>query len=171
MKWAAGIAHEINQPLTAISMYAKSGLNFLKKNNPKLDRLEDALLKLSEQAHRAGSVLERMQEMTKPRDSHQEITDCDILLKNIHRLAEVEAQIRDFIIILRLDSNSQKVNCDTIQIQQVILNLLRNGMEAMDSNKKPKKIILQSSYSNHGVKISIIDTGHGYFKTIRKAAL
>ncbi len=100
---AAGIAHEINQPLTAISMYAQSGLRFLRRQNPQLQRLEDALEKLSQQAHRAGAVIERMQEMTRPHQSHQEVVAAEQLLREVHDLAEVDAQIRNFIIVLRLD--------------------------------------------------------------------
>ena len=160
---AAGIAHEINQPLTAISMYAQSSLRFLQKNEPQIGRLEDALGKLSQQAHRAGAVIERMQEMTRPRASHQEIVDARQLLREAHNLGEVEAQIRNFIIVLRLDDNLPGVSCDPIQIQQVILNLLRNGMESMRAHhcKPGSKIVLQARTDRDRVKISIIDTGQG----------
>ena len=160
---AAGIAHEMNQPLTAISMYAQSSLRFLQNENPKLDRLQDALEKLSQQSHRAGAVIERMQEMTKQRDSHQEIVDCTRLVSEVHRLAEVEAQIRNFIIVLRLEKNLPRVKCDPIQIQQVMLNLLRNGMESMKTgaNKPGSKIVLQVDVADNGVKVSIIDSGQG----------
>jgi len=160
---AAGIAHEINQPLTAISMYAQSSLRFLNREQPELQRLEEALEKLSQQAHRAGAVIERMQEMTRPHQSHQESVDAGRLLREIHELGEVEAQIRNFIIVLRHDDRLPRVDCDVIQIQQVILNLLRNGMESMRS--KPcnpgSKIVLQARLLGGRLRISIIDSGHG----------
>jgi two-component system sensor kinase FixL len=160
---AAGIAHEINQPLTAISMYAQSGLRFLRRQKPQLQRLEDALDKLSQQAHRAGAVIERMQEMTRPHQSRQEAIAAGQLLREIHDLGEVEAQIRNFIIVLRLDDNLPRVKCDPIQIQQVILNLLRNGMESMRANhcKPGSKIVLQARTTPTQLRISIIDGGIG----------
>jgi two-component system sensor kinase FixL len=160
---AAGIAHEINQPLTAISMYAQSGLRFLRRQEPQLQRLEDALDKLSQQAHRAGAVIERMQEMTRPHQSHREVVAPNQLLRVIHDLGEVEAQIRNFIIVLRLDDDLPQVNCDPIQIQQVILNLLRNGMESMRANncKAGSKIVLQARATPTQVRVSIIDGGIG----------
>ena len=160
---AAGIAHEINQPLTAISMYAQSGLRFLRREQPELQRLEDALDKLSQQAHRAGAVIERMQEMTRPHQSHQQAVDAGLLLHEIRDLGEVEAQIRNYIIVLRLDDDLPAVNCDPIQIQQVILNLLRNGMESMRANRcKPgSKIVLQAKATATEVRIAIIDGGVG----------
>ncbi len=160
---AAGIAHEINQPLTAISMYAQSGMRFLRKPEPQLQRLDDALDKLSQQAHRAGAVIERMQEMTSPHQSHREAISPHQLLRMISDLGEVEAQIRNFIIVLRLDDDLPQVNCDPIQIQQVILNMLRNGMESMRANrcKAGSKIVLQARATPAHVRISIIDGGIG----------
>lgn len=167
---AAGIAHEINQPLTAISMYAQSSLRFLHREQPQLQRLEGALQKLSQQAHRAGAVIERMQEMTRPHQSHQEVVASDHLLHEIHALGEVEAQIRNFIIVLRLDDRLPAVRCDSIQIQQVILNLLRNGMESMRANhcKPGSKIVLQARASPSEVRISIIDSGLGVSRKLEK---
>ncbi len=160
---AAGIAHEINQPLTAISMYAQSGLRFLRRDEPQLRRLEDALGKLSQQAHRAGAVIERMQELTRPHHSHQERIDAMQLLQEIRDLGEVEAQLRNFVIVLRLDSGLPAIVCDRIQIQQVVLNLLRNGMESMRAGGRPtgSKILLQASRQSDRVKISIVDSGTG----------
>ena len=167
---AAGIAHEINQPLTAISMYAQSSLRFLEKGKPQISRLQEALEKLSQQAHRAGAVIERMQEMTRPRASHQETVNAAKLLSEIHNLAEVEAHLRSFIIVLRMDKKLPAINCDPIQIQQVVLNLLRNGMESMKTRrcKSGSKIVLEASALTDSVKISIIDAGMGVSKQLEK---
>jgi len=167
---AAGIAHEINQPLTAISMYAQTAIRLLQKDPINNTRCEQALDKLSQQAHRAGAVIERMQEMTKRRDSHQQITDCAALVKEVHQLAEVEAHLRNFMIVLRLENNLPAIKCDPIQIQQVILNLLRNGMESMKDNHctAGSKIILQITAVENGVRISIIDLGQGISRQLAK---
>ena len=159
----AGIAHEINQPLTAISMYAQTGLRLLKSDLNNVEKLTELFEKLSTQAHRTGSVIERMQQMTRQRESQQETIDSEALINEVHRLAEVEAQLRNIIIVSRTDQHLPKVNCDPIQIQQVILNLLRNGMQAMSnaSHRNENKIILRAQKNDTGVKISIIDTGGG----------
>lgn len=160
---AAGIAHEINQPLTAISMYAQSGLRFLQKDKPQIKRLEEVLEKLSQQAHRAGAVIERMQEMTRQHDSYQKTVNTRRLLQECQDLGEIEAQIRKFIIVFRLDDNLPSIKCDPIQIQQVILNLLRNGMESMRENRctAGSKIIIQARNMSQHINISIIDSGKG----------
>jgi len=160
---AAGIAHEMNQPLTAISMYAKSGLRFLQGSKPNITRLGEALTRLDAQAIRAGAVMERMQSMTKRRDSEQEPVDTESMLKEVHRLAEVEARLRHYVIELVVEDDLPKVQCDPIQIQQVILNLLRNGMESMTSagRMRHEHIILSSDKTDIGVRISIEDCGCG----------
>lgn len=163
---ATGIAHEINQPLTAISMYAQAGLRYLQKENPRLDKLDDVLEKLSLQAHRAGTVIERTQEMTKQRDSHQQVVNCTSVIREVHKLAEIDAHINHYVIELIIDNLLPSAVCDPIQIQQVILNLLRNGMESMNSfgTKAGSKIILQAICYEGGVKISITDCGCGISK-------
>jgi two-component system sensor kinase FixL len=167
---AAGIAHEINQPLTAISMYAQTGLRYLARTEPAHYKLEKVLGKLSQQAHRAGAVIERMQEMTRPRDSRQETCNVEKLLIEVHQLAEVDAQIRNFIIVLRLEKFLPDVTCDPVQIQQVILNLLRNGMESMGVKgcSAGSKIVLDASNFNAQLRVSIVDDGMGISRKMEK---
>ena len=160
---ATVIAHEINQPLTAIAMYAKTGLRLLENNNPKFARLHDVLEKLNVQAHRAGSVIERVQQLSQQHESHNEEVDCNELITEVHKLAEVEAHIRDIVIKLKLSRLLPVVVCDPVQIQQVVLNLLRNGMESMKNveYRNGNRIMLHTSRTGSGVKISVIDSGSG----------
>ncbi len=167
---AISIAHEINQPLTAISMYAQSGIRFIDSESSKIDRVHDALNKISIQARRAGAVIEHIQQLTKQQNSRHEEIDCNHLIREVHKLAEVEANLRNMEIVLDLVPDSisalKPINCDPIQIQQVILNLLRNGMESMQSNDfdNGNEITLRTLHDDKGVKISIIDTGVGISK-------
>jgi two-component system sensor kinase FixL len=159
---AAGIAHEINQPLTAISMYAKSGLSFLESTPHKTDRLKDALQKLSAQAHRAGDVIERMQQMTRPGAGKQSIVNCNIMIQGALKLAEVEASLRNFNILLDIADDLPNIVCDEVQIQQVILNLLRNGIDSMECVQNDNRdILLTVAKDANGVRISVKDTGTG----------
>ena len=160
---AISIAHEINQPLTAISMYAQSGIRFIDSKSGKIDRVHDALEKISIQAHRAGAVIEHIQQLTKQQESrHQEI-DANQLIYDVFKLAEVEAKLRNIEIILELSTDKQTVMCDPIQSQQVILNLLRNGMESMQSGdyQHGNLIYIRSKNIDNGMRISIKDSGIG----------
>lgn len=167
---ATGIAHEINQPLTAISMYAQTAIRLLQTSSPDLQRLEDALSKLSAQAQRAGSVIERMQSMVRHRDSHREIISCNTLVKGVLNLAELEAKMRNIDIDFDLVSQDFFVFCDPVQIQQVALNLLRNGMQAMESIncENGNRIKVKIEEDKNSIKFSVIDQGAGITPKIEK---
>lgn len=160
---ATGIAHEINQPLTAISMYAQSCVRFLESENPKTDRLKEALEKLSTQTHRAGAIIERMQQMARQRDSQREPIDGNELIIGVLPLAETEAHMRDITIELDVCEKSRVIRVDPVQIQQVVLNLLRNGMEAMEDNnfRDGRCIRLCTQCRQEGFTVSVIDSGTG----------
>ncbi len=160
---ATGIAHEINQPLTAISMYAHTALRLLESPTPKMDLLISSLEKLSVQSHRAGSVIERMQQMVRHEDSERHVVSCNDLIEGVRNLAEIEAQLRN----IEIDFTPNKKQCflltDSIQIQQVALNLLRNGMQSMESIscKNGNKINIKIEALKNQVKFSVVDQGTG----------
>lgn len=160
---ATGIAHEINQPLTAISMYAQSCIRFLESETPKTERLKEALEKLSAQAHRAGTIIERMQQMARQRDSQREAVDGNELMMGVLQLAETEARMRDITIELDLCNKSREIRGDPVQIQQVVLNLLRNGMEAMEEHgfRDGRCIRLCTQCRPEGFTILVVDSGTG----------
>ena len=167
---AAAIAHEINQPLSAISMYAASATKFLDSEKDNLNRAKDALSRLSTQSHRAGAVMERMQAMTRRQKSEFEIVNPAHLVFEVYKLAESDANVRGFKIVLDIDEDLPTVKCDSIQIQQVILNLLRNGMDAMKvaGQTQNSEIIMRAENVEDEVKISIDDCGCGISATLKK---
>ena len=159
---ATGIAHEINQPLTAISLFSQAAKRLLESGQA--ERLPEILDKLSLHSKRAGDVIERMQSMARKHDSVREGSDLNTIIKEITTLAEVEARHRDISLELDLDKSLPQVDIDRVQIQQVVLNLLRNGMEAMRQVdcRHGNKIKLQTRLmSNDDAEILIIDTGTG----------
>jgi len=168
---ATGIAHEINQPLSAISMYAQSGIRFLEGDVPKPERLRDALEKLGIQAHRAGAIIERMQQLGKQHESQRETIDGNVLMKEVHNLAETEARIRDMEIELDLCHGSCLIVGDPVQIQQVALNLLRNGMEAMASiaRSQDRHIVLSTQRTDEGFTVYVTDRGIGVSKEVAES--
>ncbi|WP_371195925.1 PAS domain S-box protein [Glaciecola sp. SC05] len=159
---AAGIAHEVNQPLTAISLFSQSGKSFC--NSGKFEKLPDIFEKLSLHARRAGAVLERMQTMTRQGDRNKEHIECRAIISEVIKLAESEARVRDIIIKASFCKSNAKVYVDRVQIQQVLLNLLRNGMEAMQSIDLSHGNLITvtcKQTDDNQVVISVIDTGCG----------
>ena len=129
----AAIAHELNQPLTAIAMYSQSAKLLAQQGLH--EKLIEVMDKVAQQSHRAGAVIERMQAMSYQSSHQQNEVNPTALLREIKDLAEIEAQVRHFTIDLKIPQHLPLISCDPIQIQQVILNLLRNGMQAMQTNK------------------------------------
>ncbi|MBH0057674.1 PAS domain S-box protein [Pseudoalteromonas sp. SWXJZ94C] len=166
---AAGIAHEINQPLTAISLFSQTAKNFCEKG--RFDKLPLIFEKLSLHSRRAGAVIERMQLMTKKGQRTKEVIDCIFLIKEVTNLAESEARLRNITVRIITCDEQIDVFVDRVQIEQVILNLLRNGMEAMQLNayKNDSKIELEIKLNGDKyVEISVSDTGAGLPEEMRE---
>ncbi len=159
----AGIAHEINQPLTAIAMYAQSGVRMLDSGNPNPARLREALVKLNAQSLRAGAVIDRIQRLVRNHDSVREYVDLNDLVYEILRLAEGDARINDIEIETDLADAVPPVRADPIQIQQVLLNLVRNGIDAMRSVNcaHGNKIVITTRVTPEGVHVAVVDSGTG----------
>ncbi len=166
---ATGIAHEINQPLTAISLFAQAGKRLFGAG--KQDRLPEVFDKLSQHAQRAGAVIERMQTMARRQESVKEIVDCKALVEEVAKLAEADARIWDMTIEVDTENELPPIEVDTVQIQQVALNLLRNGMEAMRSVdcRDGNTIRLQTKLRGDGdVTVAVIDKGCGVSEAVAK---
>lgn len=159
---AAGIAHEINQPLTAISLFAQAGKRLVEAQQ--LDKMGEICFKLNEHALRAADVVERMQAMARQGESQKELVDCNELIESAVKLAESEARIHDIQIAFGKGSDLPPVSVDGVQIQQVALNLLRNGMESMiglESRKHCPIAIETRRNESDEIEIAVTDCGCG----------
>jgi two-component system sensor kinase FixL len=166
---AAGIAHEINQPLTAISLYSQTAKNYC--DSEQFEKLPAIFEKMSEHARRAGAVIESVQIMTRQGDRIKEVVSCQILIDEVIKLAESEANLREITIHAFVSNKVTDLFVDRVQIQQVILNLLRNGMEAMHAirYKKGTMITIKAILNTAScVEIAIEDRGCGLSEKIIK---
>ncbi|MFU8816650.1 MAG: PAS domain S-box protein [Pseudomonadales bacterium] len=160
----ASIAHEINQPLTAISMYAQSGLKLIQRGDPDLDKLASALDKLNTQSLRAGAIIERIQRFARAQESEHELVLINELLKDLLKLAEGDARLHEVAISFDLEDGLPLVSCDGIQIQQVALNLIRNAIDAMksiDCRHGNALTITSRALPDRRVEIAVADQGPG----------
>ena len=166
---ATGIAHEINQPLTAISLFANSGKRLFDAGNQ--ERIPEIFDKLSQHAQRASAVIERIQTMARRKETTKEVVDCNALVEEVAKLAEAEARIRDMTIQVETTRDLPPVAVDSVQIQQVALNLLRNGMESMSpaNLRDGNTIRLQTKLRPNGdVEVAVIDSGCGVSAAVAK---
>src|SRR5262249_37588721 len=128
---AAGIAHEVNQPLTAIATYAQACQRLLANGDFSGEELAAALDHVSTQALRAGEVIRRLRSFVKNREVRREILEANRSLEDTLALAQTDARHHNVRIVFSAAANAPLVQADAVQIQQVLLNLVRNSIDAM----------------------------------------
>ncbi len=159
---AAGIAHEINQPLSAISLFAQAGKRLVEAGD--YEKLRAVCEKLSEHALRASDVVERMRVMARQGEGSRELLDCNDLIDSAVKLAEADSHIHDVPILFERGGRLPPVLVDGVQIQQVALNLLRNAMEATVAarDEDEKWIAVRTSCREDGsIEVAVRDNGEG----------
>jgi PAS domain S-box-containing protein len=159
---AAGFAHEVNQPLTAIANYASVSRRLLDKGIPDPKKLADTLAKMQAQAIRASEVVERLRQFVRAPKGARFVRSPNQLISEVLSLAEVDSFNNGVPIIFDPKDNVADVYVDEVQIQQVALNLLRNAMESMKdvANKEQGVSVVVESIDSF-IKVSFIDQGVG----------
>lgn len=159
---ASAIAHELNQPLSAIASYATGCLNRLQEGDADPQQLIKVLGKLAQQAQRAGHIIRRVYGFV--RKSEPKIGPCDLaaVLEDCGALMRPEANRRGIRLDLDLPEDLSPVEADTVQIGQVVANLARNGMEAMVTTPKARRrLTIAARADEAGVTVSVLDQGGG----------
>jgi len=160
---ATGIAHELNQPLAAISSYCESALALLKMQPQIPPTLSEIVRRTTEQSHRAAAIIRQLRDFTDKRKTSMEDIDIDALVRKSIRLLDWELRSTRTAIQLQLDSDGIRVLANKVQIEQVIVNLVRNGLEAIrGADLTEGQIAIRSRLlPNEQVEICIMDNGAG----------
>lgn len=162
---ATGIAHEVNQPLTAVSAYAQALRRMVEAGLPADDPdVTETLDQIAAEARRAGDIIHRMRNMVRKRESRREECDLNDIVRDVMELAELDARQHDVALDAELAPGLPPVSVDAIQIQQVILNLLRNGAEATDPVEDRRgRVILRTlpGTVTGTVEVRVVDNGVG----------
>jgi two-component system sensor kinase FixL len=160
---AAGIAHEINQPLSAIATYAQAARRILEREQPPPATLIDVCRKIDEQALRAGRVIENLRKFIKKQDIRTEPLDVNAVVKDIMNLVNADAHAEGIRVTTKYADGLGAVRGNAIQLQQVLLNLTRNAVDAMRGTlDKDLGIAIETQAGpNGGVRISVADHGPG----------
>jgi two-component system sensor kinase FixL len=159
---AAGIAHELNQPLTAIANYAQACERLLARPPADLAECRQALREITTQAVRASDIMRRLQTLARSQEMNRTSMDLDSLIRPIMGLVHSDTRAHGVSCSLQLAPELPTVTVDSVQIQHVILNLVRNGIEALESTKGPRDLVIAAARAGTGeVEISVSDTGPG----------
>jgi signal transduction histidine kinase len=159
----ASLAHELNQPLTGILANAQAARRFLDASPPNLDEVRDILADIVEDDKRAAEVIRRLRALLRKGDAEMAELDVEILVKDVVKLLGSDTVIRDVTVRLDLGAPSATVVGDRVQLQQVILNLLMNGMEAMaDCARGERQLVVRTrALGVDRLEIAVEDAGPG----------
>ncbi len=159
---ASTLAHELNQPLSAISNYLKGSRRLLSDSaDEKTTMLRDAMDKAADQAMRAGQIIRRLRDFVARGESERRVENITKLVEEASALALVGVKDRGIRVSFRFDPSVDLVLADRVQVQQVLLNLIRNAMDAMEETHTRDLMIAVVPSEENLVKVSVTDTGSG----------
>ncbi|HWE84360.1 MAG TPA: ATP-binding protein [Terracidiphilus sp.] len=159
---AASIAHELNQPLTAVVTHAYACREWLRSKPANLEKASATAEKIVQESTRASVVVSRVRALFRKEAQVRELTSMNRLIQEIARLMRDEAIRRDVSIRLELANDLPQLEMDPVQIQQVILNLAMNGMDAMMQVARPRELIVcTENYGDGGILVAVKDHGSG----------
>ncbi len=157
----SGIAHEVNQPLTAISNYASACRRMVQAGSIGGEELATTLEKIGAQAERAGQVIRGLRALVRRRDEVREPLDCNQLIREVLKLVDFEMRQAGYRLVLKLSEPLPAVIGDAVQVQQVVLNLIRNGLDAMLEKATGDTIEVATQTLDGVVEIRVTDSGPG----------
>ncbi len=160
---ASAIAHEVNQPLTAIANYVYACIRLLRSGASTTDEALQVMQRVAAEAERAGEVVRKMRSFVRGDEGQVSAVDANFLVAEVLRLAAPEARNSGVDLIPALAGSLPEVLADSIQIQQVLLNLVRNAVEAIVAGGAAQRIVrIETARADPGfVAIRVADTGPG----------
>jgi two-component system, LuxR family, sensor kinase FixL len=166
---AAGLAHELSQPLTANLAYARGCLRLLTESMREPELLHEGIVEVVRQAERAGDILDRLREFVRGGEFRRALIEIEPLIDNAIRLTRTDAMEQEVEIEAKVDPGLPVVLADQVQIEQVLLNLLRNAMDAMESASSERRSITVAAQrrGKGAIQISVADSGPGVAAELR----
>jgi PAS domain S-box-containing protein len=158
----ATIAHEVNQPMAALTANAGAALRWLAGDPPRIDKALQALTRIARDANRANDVIARIRALAGSNDGQRTLLNLNSIVQEVIVLVRTELRRNEVTLRAHLDENLQRVRCDRVQMQQVFLNLIVNAIEAMAAVvARPKLLTIETVADDAGVIVSVKDSGVG----------
>jgi signal transduction histidine kinase len=160
---AAAIAHELRTPLGAIALNASTALSQLRSNPPELEEMDDILNDIEAESHRAGAIISSIRELSKKTTDRRALTGVEDVARLVLRLLQYDLQINEVSVATEFEGNLPAVHIDDTQLQQVLLNLVKNAIDAMGSTApEARRLRVTTSFDGHStVLLSVQDSGPG----------
>jgi C4-dicarboxylate-specific signal transduction histidine kinase len=157
----ASIAHEVNQPLGAIVTNAGASLRLLEARVPDVAEAREGLKAIINDANRAGDVIGRIRALTKKAPFQRQQVDLNELIREVAALTRAEMDRNRVELRLQLDPDLPPIEADRIELQQLLLNLIVNAIEAMSEARTRELLIVSNKGDAKDVRVSVCDSGRG----------
>ncbi|MCU7800811.1 MAG: PhnD/SsuA/transferrin family substrate-binding protein [gamma proteobacterium symbiont of Lucinoma myriamae] len=158
---ASGLAHELNQPLSAINTYVQGCIRRINMGTDDTQAIVNALQLTTQQAERAAGIIRRLRSFVRKGESHKTYSEINHLVNEVTNFLEVQLKDRKVTLKLELEDNLPPVLADIIQIEQVLINLVKNAIESMSDIKSPTILVSTKLYNHNLIELCVIDSGHG----------
>jgi two-component system sensor kinase FixL len=160
---ASALAHELNQPLAAISNYMKGSRRLLAESaDPNAPKIESAMDRAAEQALRAGQIIRRLRDFVSRGESEKRVESLSKLIEEAGALGLAGAREQNIQLRFGLNPEFDLVLVDRVQIQQVLVNLFRNALEAMAQSPRRELVVANAEVADDMVEVEVSDTGSGF---------
>jgi len=160
---ASALAHELNQPLAAISNYMKGSRRLLAgSEDPNIAKIESAMNRAAEQAVRAGHIIRRLRDFVARGESEKRVESLSKLIEEAGALGLAGAREQNVQLRFHLDLTADLVLADRVQIQQVLVNLFRNALEAMEQSPRRELAVTNTRVGDDMIEVDVSDTGSGF---------
>jgi signal transduction histidine kinase len=159
----ASIAHEVSQPLSGVITNANTCLRMLRSHPPNILAAQETVLRAIRDGNRASDVITRLRTLFSKKQIDLEPLDLNETVREVIALLTSELQRNNVILKFEFGDNLRAVRGDRVQLQQVILNLLRNGSDAMVTvNDRPRQLFIRTETDGNQVTVSVQDSGVGF---------
>ena len=158
----ATIAHEVNQPLAALVANAGAAVRWLAGDPPRIDKAQQALTRIARDGNRASDVIARIRALVSKTDIQRTPLNLNSIVQEVIVLVRTELRRNNITVRAHLDENLRPIRCDRVQMQQVLLNLIANAIEAMTAvMSQPRLLAIATAADAAGVIVSVKDSGVG----------
>jgi signal transduction histidine kinase len=158
----AVMAHELRTPLGAIALNASTALSHLRSNPPELEDMDDILVDIEAESHRAGAIISSIRKMANKTTDRRALTNVEDVARSALKLLQHDLQTSEISLVVEYKGNLPEVNVDSTQLQQVIFNLVKNGMEAMSYvAPNARRLRLTTDFDGESILLSVQDSGPG----------
>ncbi len=158
----ASLAHEVNQPIAAANTNANTCLRWLAADTPNIEEARAAAMRIVNDGNRAAEIVNRIRQLFKKGTSQRELVDVNEIIREMIVLLRGETTRYNIVVVTDFAANLPKVMADRVQLQQVLMNLMINGIEAMKDAEGTRELAIKSQrMENEEVVVSVTDTGVG----------